>query len=97
MSLGVYFLAMVKFTPKIRSRIRWYIKKHFPLARNQSVIEDDSPLLTSGIIDSMGVLDLMTFIEKEFKIAISDEDLLPENFETIASMASFILSKKTAN
>jgi len=84
---------MAQFAPEIRFRIREFIKKHFPLARNQSVIEDDSPLLTSGIIDSMGVLDLITFIEEEFKIAITEDDLLPENFETVARMAGFVQGK----
>ena len=63
------------------------------MARKQSIIEDDSPLLDSGIIDSLGVLDLVSFIEKEFKITIADEDLMAENFESIASMAAFVQIK----
>lgn len=74
-------------------RIRKFITSHYPLARKQSIFDNDSPLLDSGIIDSMGILDLVSFIEKEFKITISEEDLLPENFESIASMAAFVQSK----
>ena len=88
---------MANDTMEVGPRIRRFIIKNFPLARKKSIIEDDSLLLDSGIIDSMGVLDLIIFIEEEFKIAITDGDLLPENFETIASMATFILTKKTAN
>ena len=77
----------------VSHRIRQFIIKHFPLARKQSIIEDDSPLLDSGIIDSLGVLEVVSFIEKEFKIMISDEDLLHENFESIASMTAFVQNK----
>ena len=84
---------MANETVEAGSRIRRFILKHFPLARKQSSIEDDSQLLNSGIIDSLGVLDLVSFIENEFKITISEEDLLAENFETIASMTTFIERK----
>jgi acyl carrier protein len=80
-------------TIEVRLRIREFILKHFPLARKQSNIGNHSPLLDSGIIDSLGVLDLVSFIEKEFKISIWDEDLLADNFESIASMAAFVQSK----
>jgi len=84
---------MANETVAAGSRIRRFILKHFPLARKQSSIEDDSQLLNSGIIDSLGVLDLVSFIENEFKITISEEDLLAENFESIASMTTFIERK----
>jgi len=80
-------------TAEVRFRIRRFVLKHFPLARKRSSIEDDSQLLNSGIIDSLGILDLVSFIEEEFKITIDDEDLLAENFESIASMATFIERK----
>ena len=84
---------MANETVEAGSRIRRFILKHFPLARKQSSIEDDSQLLNSGIIDSLVVLDLVGFIENEFKITISEEDLLAENFESIASMTTFIERK----
>ena len=84
---------MANATVEAGSRIRRFILKHFPLARKQPSIEDDSQLLNSGIIDSLGVLDLVSFIENEFKITISEEDLLAENFESIASMTTFIERK----
>ncbi len=84
---------MANETIEISQRIRKFITENFPLVRKQSTFEDDSPLLDSGIIDSLGVLDLVLFIEEEFKIVVSDEDLLPKNFETIACMAVFVLNK----
>ena len=80
---------------EINNRIRQFIMMLFPLARKQSIFKDDSPLLDSGIIDSLGVLDLIKFIEEEFKIMVSDEDLLPENFETVANMSAFVQTKNS--
>jgi len=80
-------------TVVVISQIRNYILEHFPLARKKAVINDDSLLLDNGIIDSLGFLDLICFLEKEFNIKVSDEDLLPENFETIKIIGAFVESK----
>ena len=77
--------------------IRQFIFDHFPLAKKVLINEEDS-LLDSGIIDSLGILDLINFIEKEFAISISDEEVLPENFESIHNLTAFVERKisKTA-
>jgi acyl carrier protein len=80
-------------TNSINKRIREFVLRHFPLARKKS-ITDDVALLDEGIIDSLGVLDLINFIEEEFKISISDEDLVPENFQSIQSIVIFIEQKQ---
>ena len=68
--------------------------ERFPLARKQPSLDDDCSLLQSGIIDSLGVMDLIGFLGSEFSLAISDEDLRPENFESISCMATFVESKR---
>jgi acyl carrier protein len=78
------------------NRLREFILEKFPLARKRG-IQDDLPLLENGILDSLGVLDLVEFVEKEFDIPISDEDLSPENFQTIAKLSVFIDSKRKRN
>jgi acyl carrier protein len=78
---------------EIGTRIQNFILKQFPLARKQPSFQNESSLLESGIIDSLGVFDLVSFIEKEFKITITEEDLLAENFESIARMTDFVQSK----
>jgi acyl carrier protein len=72
--------------------IRSYIVKQFPVARKES-LKDDTQLLTSGIVDSLGMLDLVRFLEESYMIQISDEELTPENFASIACLASFVESK----
>lgn len=73
----------------ICERVRKFIFDHFPSARFNS-INDDYPLLEGGIIDSLGILELIQFMEDEFNVSISDEDLIPENFQTIRYLSSYI-------
>jgi acyl carrier protein len=71
------------------SRIREFVLQKFPLARKRKVANGDN-LLESGIIDSLGVLDLVAFLQQEFAVAVSDDDLTPENFQNIECMAKFV-------
>jgi acyl carrier protein len=75
-------------------QIQQFITKKFPAARKRA-IDDATPLLEAGIVDSLGVLELVTFLESSFLIKIADEELTPENFSSIASMASFVEQKRT--
>lgn len=74
------------------TKIRKFILEKFPLARKQQ-LKDSDTLLESGILDSLGVLDLVHFIEQEFSIAVADDELVPENFQTIDRIAAFIGNK----
>lgn len=76
-----------------KDRIRGFIEKNFPSARN---ISETAPLLGSGHIDSLGILEVVSFLEKEFNIAVTDEELLPENFGSIHDMSVFVV-RKTAS
>jgi len=73
-------------------RIRGFVNEKFPLARKRN-IKDSDELLESGIMDSLGVLDLVAFIESEFGLTVSDEDLSPENFRSIENVARFAESR----
>ena len=56
----------------------------------------DASLLQAGLLDSLGMIDLVAFLEESFKIEVDDEDLVPENFETLSAMAGFVERKATA-
>ena len=61
-------------------------------SENKNIGIDDS-LIEAGIIDSLGILKLITFLEREFSIRVKDEEVLPENFENIRAISSFIDKK----
>jgi acyl carrier protein len=53
----------------------------------------DEDLLEKGIIDSLGVMKLLLFMEETFGIAVSDEEIIPENFQTLNNMVKFVEQK----
>jgi acyl carrier protein len=76
----------------VEERIRGFILQQFPAARSRDIGTADS-LLTQGIIDSLGVLEVVTFLEKEFRLTISEDELLSDHFESIAQIARLISQK----
>jgi acyl carrier protein len=75
-------------------RIKDFVLAKFPLARRRGIKESE-PLLDAGILDSMGVLELVGFVEQEFAIRVSDDELVPENFESIERIAGFVSRKQS--
>lgn len=59
----------------------------------KSKIEEDTMIFKEGILDSMGLMTLITFLEEEFGIATQDTDLVEENFETITAITNFVSQK----
>ena len=76
----------------LNTKIREFILKKFPLGRRKGLNDSDG-LLETGIVDSLGVLQIVTFIEEEFLITVADEDLVPENFQSIERLAAFVRNK----
>ena len=74
--------------------IRLFIVQKFPAARKRS-IDDGTPLLESGIIDSLGMLDLVAFLEQTFNITVADDELIPENFADVSRMAAYVDRKRS--
>jgi acyl carrier protein len=58
-------------------------------------VDDDASLLENGIIDSTGVLELVTFVEGQFGIGVADDELVPENFDSIAGLTAYVRCKAT--
>jgi len=78
---------------KIAERVRIFVFEKFPLARKQELQNGDN-LLDSGVVDSLGILDLVAFLESEFGLQVSDDELLPENFQTVDRIAALVAKKQ---
>lgn len=77
---------------RVCQRVQDFIVKQFPSARKRAPkLTDD--LLQNGVIDSLGVLDVVNFLEREFGVTISDEDLTPEHFGSVERITAYIESK----
>lgn len=77
----------------VANRIREYVRSRFPLASGTDFADDDS-LLDAGVIDSLGILDLVAYLEESFAISVSDEDLDPENFDSVHALVAFVEGKR---
>lgn len=68
------------------------------LARGKEVagLASTDNLIDSGILDSLGIMKLISFVEERFSVKITDEDLLPENFESIGKIQALVLRKSPA-
>jgi acyl carrier protein len=69
--------------------VRNFMLQKFPLARRRNISDDDN-LLESGVIDSLGVLEIVTFLREDFALEVEDDELTPENFQSISSIAAFV-------
>ena len=73
--------------------IREFIQENLVKDKINRTVGVGDDLINSGIIDSLGILKLLAFLESSFSIHIADEELIPENFESIESIESFIRNK----
>lgn len=76
-----------------RNALRKYFAEELDQAALVASLTDDDSLLEKGILDSIQIVKLTTFLEETFGITVGDDELVPENFETIASLARYVESK----
>jgi acyl carrier protein len=62
-------------------------------AKPDSPIKEDTALIESGILDSLSILKLVLFLEDRFKVKVSPEDVVPENFETVQAICRYLRSR----
>lgn len=77
----------------VKDVIMNFIKENFIMGRSEIDLKSDQSLLESGIIDSTGVLELVMFIEEKYSIKIEDEELVPENLDSIDNIIKFLKTK----
>jgi len=72
-----------------REKLRAFIVENF-LFGDDSELEDSTSFLESGMIDSTGILEVISYLEDNFSISIKDEELIPENLDSIINILNFI-------
>lgn len=70
--------------------IRDFITREVLQGARTNSLQDNDQLIELGIIDSMGIITLLSFLEEQFNLQIPAEELVPENFATIATIATLI-------
>jgi acyl carrier protein len=74
---------------RTKDKIVAFINEYF-IKDTGVVLKDDTSLLDEGILDSTGVMELVSYIESDFRITVEDEEIVPDNFDSIRKLSSFI-------
>jgi acyl carrier protein len=81
-------------TPEhIEQAIKDHIRKEYQHDNVNGALDSDRALIADGVVDSLGIFTLITFIEQEFSIKVLPEDVVLENFETVNAIKSLVLSR----
>ena len=78
----------------VKQTIRHYVLENFLFTDDETALQDGDSFLAGGIIDSTGVLEIMLFIEDTFAIKLSDDEMLPENLDSIDNLVAFVRRKQ---
>jgi len=80
----------------IREEVKAFILQNFLFSSDTSALGDSDSLLEKGIVDSTGILELVTHIEEKYGIRVLDEEMLPSNLDSVAAIAAFVAGKRAA-
>jgi len=81
---------------QILDRVRLFLQDNFLYMRPDFVLGDDDRLLERGVVDSMGVLEMLTFIEDEYGVKAADDEVSEANLGSLRAIARFVAAKKAA-
>jgi acyl carrier protein len=80
--------------PEILSRVRNFVKDNFLYMHSNFELEDDDRLLEKGVLDSMSIVEMISFIESEFGVQASDDEVSDANFGSLSGIARFVGQKR---
>ena len=80
----------------LEQKVRLYILESFLFTDDQSVLDNADSLLGKGIIDSTGALELVSFLEEQFGIKVADEEMVPENLDSVNNILALLQRKQVS-
>ena len=80
--------------PEIEEKIRKFLIENFVLSEQLDELGFEESFLENGVVDSTGILELVFFVEDQFGIQIDTSEVLPENFDSVNCLASYIRRKQ---
>lgn len=80
-------------TMSIEAQIRSYILENFLYTNDEGKLNNTDSFLEDGIVDSTGILELLMFVEETFGIEVADEEVLPDNFDSVDQLKNYIQTK----
>ena len=80
-------------TQTVKQQIRSYLLENFLFSEDPADLDDDSSFQTTRIIDSMGMMELISFLEAEFQIKVADAEMIPENLDSVNKLVVYVSNK----
>lgn len=84
-------------TSSVAGQVRSFVVETFLFGDTKTPLPEDGSLIENGLIDSTGILELVAFVEETFDITVSDEEILPANFDSIAKVEAFVERKRAGS
>ena len=81
----------------MHQQIRRFVLTTFLFTEDESALKSEDSLLGQGIMDSTGVLELVAFLEQQFGVQVADDELLPENLDSVNRIVDFVTRKLDAS
>jgi acyl carrier protein len=78
---------------RIREQVRTYVLDTLAPAKGVMVVDNDESLIDAGVVDSLGIFQLVAFLEDECGVRITDDEIAPENFGTLSAIERFVTAK----
>lgn len=80
----------------VEDKVRNYILENFLFTDDQAALNSADSFLQQGILDSTGILEVIFFLEDEFGIKVEDNEMVPENLDSVNNIVAFVGSKAEA-
>ena len=81
----------------IQDQLKAYIVKEFMFDQNADAVTSDYDLLNNGVVDSMGILDIVSFMEEKFGVKVGDDEITPDNFRSLDALTKLVETKTGAS
>ena len=75
------------------AKIREFMFENFLVGENEEDLDNNDSFLDKGIIDSMGMLELIAFVEETYGVEVEDDEVIPDNFDSVSKLAAYIRKK----
>jgi acyl carrier protein len=83
----------VKNRHSVAEKLKFFILKNYLFTDDATALKDDQSLMQTSVMDSTGILELIMFLEETFRIKVNDEEMVPENLDSVNAIVRFVASK----
>ena len=77
------------------AKIREFILENFMIGESEENLDSDDSFLEKGVIDSTGILELVMFVEETYGVEVEDDEVIPENFDSVNKLGAYVRRKAT--